>query len=262
MSALVISAFPACGKSTFYELYGDKATILDSDSSNYSWIWEDGINTGERNPEFPDNYIAHIQAERDNADIIFVSSHVSVRKALQAAGIPYILIYPHISLKDEWIERCINRGNAIDFVKNLDKNWQEWVETCAEDEYAAKFVLRDRTETQHDISTINWNVVHYLLEAFRRHEAISESSYADMPELKVCLNILPQRYRAYNKESDGQLRSIWLGTSEQYHVLTFYPKEFSDEPFELKLLRAELELSNQFITEIGLLPVIKAWKLD
>ena len=62
MTALVISAFPGCGKSTYYNMYKDTQKILDSDSSEFSWIKdENGNNTKERNPEFPMNYINHIK---------------------------------------------------------------------------------------------------------------------------------------------------------------------------------------------------------
>ena len=37
METLVVSAYPACGKTYFYEKYKDKYKILDSDSSNFSW---------------------------------------------------------------------------------------------------------------------------------------------------------------------------------------------------------------------------------
>jgi hypothetical protein len=57
----VISAFPGCGKSYCYKKYQDRFSILDSDSSEFSWIKDnEGKNTKERNPDFPNNYIDHI----------------------------------------------------------------------------------------------------------------------------------------------------------------------------------------------------------
>ena len=69
MKAKVISAFPGCGKTTYYKtwwkhkdnVWKDKTVgevILDSDSSEFSWIKdENGNNTKERNQDFPNNYI-------------------------------------------------------------------------------------------------------------------------------------------------------------------------------------------------------------
>ena len=86
MSARIISAFPACGKTTYYKEWskyspenvwrtrnnGEDAydesgnpvgfKILDSDSSEFSWVKdENGNNTSIRDPEFPQNYIDHIK---------------------------------------------------------------------------------------------------------------------------------------------------------------------------------------------------------
>jgi hypothetical protein len=37
-NTFVISAFPGCGKSYCYNNYQDKLSMLDSDSSEFSWI--------------------------------------------------------------------------------------------------------------------------------------------------------------------------------------------------------------------------------
>lgn len=62
-NTIVISAFPACGKSYKVKNYNGKPyTMLDSDSSNFSWIKDElGNNTKVRNPDFPSNYIQHIK---------------------------------------------------------------------------------------------------------------------------------------------------------------------------------------------------------
>ena len=56
-NTIIVSAFPCCGKTYYFENKKD-LVVLDSDSSNFSWIKdENGNNTKERNPEFPNNYI-------------------------------------------------------------------------------------------------------------------------------------------------------------------------------------------------------------
>ena len=55
----IISTFPECGKSQFVRDNKD-LIVLDSDSSNFSWV-KDGFNNKLiRNPCFPNNYINHI----------------------------------------------------------------------------------------------------------------------------------------------------------------------------------------------------------
>jgi len=53
LKTAVVSVFPACGKSYTYNHFRDKYSMLDSDSSQFSWIKDaDGNNTKERNPDF------------------------------------------------------------------------------------------------------------------------------------------------------------------------------------------------------------------
>ena len=50
---IVISAFPACGKSYVYRNYNGKPyAMLDSDSSQYSWIYENGVRTMDTKENF------------------------------------------------------------------------------------------------------------------------------------------------------------------------------------------------------------------
>jgi hypothetical protein len=116
--------------------------VLDSDSSQFSWIKdENGVNTTVRNPDFPNNYIAHIKENIGVADIIFVSSHADVRKSLVENQIPFTLVYPNISLKNEYVQRYINRGNAEGFIKLVERSWNEWIEQCDDQLGCSKIVL-------------------------------------------------------------------------------------------------------------------------
>lgn len=116
----VISGFPGVGKTVLSNKEG--LVILDSDSSNFSWI-EKGV----RNPHFPLNYMRHIEANLGVADYIFVSSHDNVRKALEDREIEYTLVYPRMDLKEEYIERYRNRGNEAAFINFIDSKWDEFI---------------------------------------------------------------------------------------------------------------------------------------
>lgn len=123
MRKLVISGFPGVGKSW---LFGNPngLTVADSDSSNFSWA-----NAAEkiRHPEWPSNYIQHIREKRDETDIIFVSTHKEVRDAMVVAAIPFILVYPSPDMKEEYIKRYVDRGNAPGFVHLLEQNYETWI---------------------------------------------------------------------------------------------------------------------------------------
>lgn len=130
MDTFVISAFPACGKShCFNNLNGKGLKILDSDSSKFSWVKDiNGENTTKRNPNFPQNYIQHIKENIGKVDIIFVSSHEIVRKALLENNITTILVYPYKKCKNEWIERFKQRGNDEKFIKFISDNWDNFID--------------------------------------------------------------------------------------------------------------------------------------
>lgn len=120
-NTIIISGFPAIGKS--YLTKNTELTVLDSDSSNFSWIRE-----GERHPNFPKNYIQHIKDNIGKADYILVSSHDIVRKALLENDIEYTLIYPSKELKSEYIERYCSRGNDENFISFINLNWDKFIE--------------------------------------------------------------------------------------------------------------------------------------
>ena len=129
MNTIVISAFPGVGKTYVYEHQNELGlTILDSDSSNFSWIKdENGNNTNVRNPEFPSNYVKHIISNVGNADIIFVSSHKNVRDALLDNGVSFVVVYPNIKFKNMYLDRYKERGNSKEFISNIEKNWNMWI---------------------------------------------------------------------------------------------------------------------------------------
>ena len=125
---MVISAFPASGK-TFAFKQQDKCSfrIADSDSSNFSWTKD-----GNRNPEFPKNYIEHVKylmnlpyGERPH--FIFVSSHESVRNELIKQGIEFMICYPSVELKDEWIRRIVSRGSGQAFADFIAEHFESFI---------------------------------------------------------------------------------------------------------------------------------------
>lgn len=128
----VISAFPGCGKSYCCQAYSDEFSMLDSDSSKFSWILdENGNSTGKRNPDFPNNYIEHIKDNIGKVDIIFVSSHDSVREALDKAKIKTIQIFPRPTMKNIWLDRLAMRKDSEKFIGFIDSNWDEFIDGIA-----------------------------------------------------------------------------------------------------------------------------------
>lgn len=140
----IFSVFPACGKTWLYEHQEDYGLkILDSDSSQFSWLYTDKDEFGEpldgyrriRNPDFPYNYIKHIKENIGKYDCIFVSSHASVREALDKEGINFTIVYPQSSCQTEWIGRCFTRdknGESGCGAEAMFNNWEQWIMECIE----------------------------------------------------------------------------------------------------------------------------------
>jgi len=153
---IVISAFPCCGKSYAFKNYQDKYSILDSDSSKFSWIerkrtpkeleaikrsWNSELHllSGEgyinkikddiikvRNPNFINDYIQHIKENIGKVDFIFVSSHLEVRQALMDEGINYVTVYPSNDMLNEWVGRMYLRGSDKAFIDFQIKHWDDF----------------------------------------------------------------------------------------------------------------------------------------
>jgi hypothetical protein len=120
--SMLVSAFPGTGKS--YYCYGDADYIpqgfcTDSDSSKFD------------KSNFPQNYIEHIKQKiNEEYARIFISSHKDVRDALVLNNLPFVLVYPSKELKDEYIQRYKDRGNADGFIQLINSNWDNWLDDC------------------------------------------------------------------------------------------------------------------------------------
>jgi len=121
--ATIICGFPGIGKTTLWNRK-EELKILDSDSTDFSWA--DASKT-TRNSDWPKNYIEYIREKSEEADIILVSSHDTVRDALVKAGITFVLVYPSLEMKGEYIQRYRDRGSSEKFIRLLEENYEKWV---------------------------------------------------------------------------------------------------------------------------------------
>jgi hypothetical protein len=114
----VICGFPGVGKTTlFNKLRHSGILIHDSDSSQFN------------KDQFPENYIAHIQACLAAGAWVLCSTHTVVREALAKAGISYAIAAPaHKYLKDEYMARYRERGSPEGFLKLMDAKWDEFMD--------------------------------------------------------------------------------------------------------------------------------------
>lgn len=114
----IVSGFPGIGKSSLFKMGNLK--VSDSDSSTFP---KDG---------FPYNYTQHIYKlyEERNVEFILVSSHQDVRGILADNKTPFTLVYPDVSLKEEYLDRYRERGSPEAFVNMMSNKWAEFIEGC------------------------------------------------------------------------------------------------------------------------------------
>lgn len=118
-TAKMVCGFPGVGKSTLFKELKDSGTkVLDSDSSTFD------------KAKFPGNYVKHIQDSLAKNFTVLGSSHDVVRDALIAEKIPFTLVYPAKTLKQEYLDRYDERGSPKAFIELLDGNWDKWVGQC------------------------------------------------------------------------------------------------------------------------------------
>lgn len=157
----IISAFPACGKTYCFDQQDELGvTILDSDSSQFSWCtvksgWDSQNQCDKyvkvRNPQFPQNYIDHIRENIGKVDYIFVSSHQEVRQALDDAGIDYCLVFPSQLCKSEWVGRCFLRGSDTIFCRLIADKWDTWINGLYRDSNSHQSFILGPSEYLSDV---------------------------------------------------------------------------------------------------------------
>lgn len=139
----IILGFPGVGKTYAKEYY--KCTnvhVLDSDSSNFS------------KDMFPDNYIDYIKQliQEKDIDMLFISSHDSVRKAIYnddfiMNNAAVYICYPDKSLKEDFINRYKNRGNNDNFIQLITDNWDKWIDDIEKEAYFFPLKLQVENDT-------------------------------------------------------------------------------------------------------------------
>lgn len=125
----IIAGFPGIGKSYFHK--NTTLKVLDSDSSTFD------------KTHFPQNYIDHIKENLGKVDIILVSTHEEVRKALVKNDLFFTLVYPSMNQKDDYKQRYIHRGSPDTFIQLLNNNWNNWIIDCFRQKNCVHVLLSD-----------------------------------------------------------------------------------------------------------------------
>jgi hypothetical protein len=125
---------------TYATTHFDRFRLRDSDSSEFHYL--EGLGGHTPNPDWPGNYLDHIgEMVGSDLDVLFVSTHIDVRRGLFERKIPYALVIPHRTQKAEFLSRYRERGSSESFVATMDKMWDEWTDYSFESNSQGSWTL-------------------------------------------------------------------------------------------------------------------------
>ena len=113
---IIISSFMGCGREYLKNTYGDKAKILDASD------------------EDKENVYNHVMKEVDNYDIVFISSSEDIRDLFNEQNVDYDVFYPAKERRGEFIENQVRKRTKPNIIRELDKNFEKWVDDIDDDE--------------------------------------------------------------------------------------------------------------------------------
>lgn len=109
MSETIIAAFCGTGKTT---LCKNKLDMVEVECWEY------------RKGNFPINYIKEILSKSED---VCISTDPTALIPIIESGHDVVLVYPKLSLFDEYMERYKQRKSAYDFIGVMYVHWHDWV---------------------------------------------------------------------------------------------------------------------------------------
>lgn len=129
MNTKIIAAFCGTGKT-----YICNQTNINAIEIEY-WKY--------KNEGLQKEYIGDVKKQIGNVDYIFISTEPEGLKLLQEQGISIILIYPENRLRNEYLDRYIERDSPYDFIGTFMKYWDKWINELKEQEYCKHIILNE-----------------------------------------------------------------------------------------------------------------------
>lgn len=147
----IVYAFPGSGKSF---LCSKNSNYIELSSEDYHWLEceksENNKGTYKNiNPHWPDNYLIAIIEAKKKYEFVFITHSGS--ELCRKNNIHYDIVYPSIDSKDDYIFRMGKRGNNIEFINNMQKNFEKYYFSCANDEFADEKIELKKGEFLEDI---------------------------------------------------------------------------------------------------------------
>jgi len=95
-----------------------------------------------KNDGLQKEYIEDIKKQIGNVDYIFISTEPEGLKLLQKNGFDITLIYPENGLRNEYLDRYIDRDSPYEFIGTFMKHWNIWINELKEQTYCKHIVVK------------------------------------------------------------------------------------------------------------------------
>lgn len=86
-------------------------------------------------------YVEDIKSYIGKVDYIFISTEPDGMKLLYSAGFDITLIYPRNELRNEYLDRYLQRDSPCDFIGPFMKYWDIWIDELKKQDYCKHIVL-------------------------------------------------------------------------------------------------------------------------
>lgn len=122
MSIQVFCGFPGVGKSTLFRSIQNRlrhtqeipdTSVVDFDTNGY-----------RTDPNYPSNYVDGLCELLPHVNVIFTMAERGIVDALTQQQITHYLIYPHPTLRNEYLERYIDRGDSLPSIRFFRDQWE------------------------------------------------------------------------------------------------------------------------------------------
>jgi hypothetical protein len=87
-------------------------------------------------------YLQDIKNQMGKVDYIFISTDPEGLKLLKTEGYNITLIYPENALRNEYLDRYIERDSSYDFIGTFMKHWNIWLDELKEQDYCKHIILK------------------------------------------------------------------------------------------------------------------------
>jgi len=87
-------------------------------------------------------YLHDIKSQIGKVDYIFISTDPDGLELLNKEGYYITLVYPENDLRNEYLDRYIDRDSPYDFIGTFMKHWNIWLDQLKEQTYCKHIILK------------------------------------------------------------------------------------------------------------------------